>query len=66
MQGGSGPDPARREARWQRRFNLPVGQAGQWHGGVESVLGQLGRPIKLRSTADARHLRKKEWGRQKP
>jgi hypothetical protein len=65
MQRGSGPDPARREAR-RRRLNLPVGPCGQRHGGAELVPGQLGRPIKLRSTVDARHLRGKERVQRKP
>jgi hypothetical protein len=65
MQRGSSLDPARREAR-QQCLNLPMGPRSQWHRGAESVPGQLGRPIKLRSTADARRLRGKEWGQRKP
>jgi hypothetical protein len=55
MQRGSGPNLARGRGTVAALYLL-VGQAGQLAWDAEAVHADLGRPIKWRSTAHARHL----------
>jgi hypothetical protein len=67
--GRSSENPAQIQREGRRGggvLNLPVGSRGQRPRAAESVPGKLGRPIKLRSMADARRLRGNGAGRRKP